>query len=113
MSFSTKATIQTVYINNDNVLRLSGLRKFNGEGFENAAQVTVTIRSKNGIVGGGDFPLAMNYVAGSNGDYLCVLYSTIEWELNEPYIAEISAVAEGIAASWEMRVTPRKRLISN
>jgi hypothetical protein len=113
MSYTTQGQTQTVFIRNDNVLRLSGLKKHNEDGYENAATVTVTIRSKTGNVGGENFPLAMSYVAGSNGDYLCVLYSTIEWELNEPYVAEITAQADGITSSWEMRLTARKRSISN
>lgn len=104
---------QTVYVKNDNLLRLTGLKKLNGIDYENAATVTVTVRNRNGVSPEGEnFPIAMTYVPESNGDYTCVLYNQINWELNEPYIAEISAVAGGITSLWEMRLVARRRPIT-
>ena len=113
MSYTAGQT-QTVYIRNDNLLRLVGLQNIDGESYQNAATVTVTIKDRAGVLlTGQDQPISLAYVADSNGEYSGLLYKELEWELNEPYIAEVKAVSGGLTAIWLMRLTARNRPITN
>ncbi len=62
--------VQIVFRANDNVIELDGLKNKVADTFLNSATVTVTIVDKGGVeVTGQTWPLAMDYVASSDGIY--------------------------------------------
>lgn len=69
---STSPTTGTLYLYNDNVIEVTGLRDSNAATgvYLNAATVTATIKTRSGTaVTGVTFPVTLDYVTDSNGDY--------------------------------------------
>lgn len=80
----------TVYISNDNVIKLSGLVDNTGA-YLNSATVVVTLIDGNNVeVVGATWPLTMYYVAASNGNYEATLASTLTLS-EENYTAIVDA----------------------
>lgn len=74
------AELETYYIDNDNLLRLSGLGDAANGIYLNGASVTVTIvdAATETEITGQTWPATMSYVNSSNGVYQC----TLEYDLN-------------------------------
>lgn len=84
----------TAFVANTNVLDLIGLKEEITEAFINDAAVEVTIKDGEGTnVGGETWPLAMDYVAPSDGDYRAFVSEDVELEANVKYVAYIDADA--------------------
>lgn len=63
---------------NDQCITLEGLTDKTDGSFVNDATATVTLK-KNGVdVSGESWPLAMPYLAASNGDYRAIIQSTVD-----------------------------------
>lgn len=92
--------IQLFVGNTMNVL-LSGLQ-FEGEaGYINDAVATVSIFNSNGTeVTGETWPLALDYVAASNGDYEAVLNEDLALVKNKTYTVEVIAEKDGNEGKW-------------
>lgn len=106
--------LMTAFVGNTNLLELIGLTDEVEEEFINDALVTVTVKTSAGVeVEGDEFPLTMEYVTASDGDYRCVLTSELELTAKAHYIAFIDANATTSAdervGHWEFPFTPLKR----
>lgn len=102
----------TVFVANANMLTLSGLKSVL-DGILNGATVEVTIRNLAGeeMTGPGwpPFPLAMEPVDDSEGDYRVVFDEDVPWEAGRSYEALIRA--EGGMGTWRLQFRPRIRRI--
>jgi hypothetical protein len=88
-------------IGNDNVVSLDGLRNGIDAAFINGAAVTATLTTLSGeAVVGQTFPAAMEYVPDSNGVYRLMLRSTLAMVNGHYYKLTISAIGNGLTASW-------------
>jgi hypothetical protein len=106
----TQGQTQTVFVGNDNLLKLTGLKKMAATVYDNEAVVTAVVTTRAGVnVTGQNMPVTLTYVEDSDGDYVGILYKEIEWELNEPYLAHVTAFSDGLTALWTIRLTARTR----
>jgi hypothetical protein len=71
--------VETYFIDNDNLIKLTGLQDAANNIYLNAASVTVTIvdATTESEISGQTWPTTMTYVSGSNGDY----QATLEFDL--------------------------------
>lgn len=68
----------TGYLDSDNVLTVSGLINTIDSSYQNTATVQCTLQDANGNdVSGETWPLTMNYVSSSDGDYRATLVDTL------------------------------------
>lgn len=100
-----------IYISNDNVITLVGLQNaLDTANYLNAAAVTVTLVDSDDVdVVGETWPLTMDYVAASDGNYRATLADTLTLSAGE-YVAQVNANAgAGLQGYWELPVTVQKR----
>ncbi len=81
----------TAFVANSNVLELTTLTSEVEDVPINDATVTVTIKKAGVAVAGISWPLTMDYVAASNGDYRAILSEGLDLENKGKYIAFIEA----------------------
>jgi hypothetical protein len=96
---------------NDNLLELVDLKDVVADTFVNAAAVTVTLVDKDGVeVAGTTWPLTMDYVASSDGQYRATLLDTLTLIPDDLYTAQIT-VNDGAdrQAHWEFLVRAETR----
>lgn len=91
------AEIETLFIDNDNLIKLSGLRDAANGIYLNGASVTVTLvdASTEAEVQGQTWPSTMEYVSSSNGDYQCTLEYDLVVSPQQLIIAKVVANAGG------------------
>lgn len=91
----------TLYVDNDNRIKLSGLVDADGA-YQNSATVTVTLLERDGTeVTGETWPLTMSYSSGSDGNYTAVLQDTLSVTSGQRLIARVSVSSGGLNAEWE------------
>lgn len=103
--------VQELYQGNDNIIKVTGLRDAESAAYLNGATVTVTLLDENDVeVGGETWPLAMNYVAASDGDYTAILTAALEVTVGQRITAriDVDAGAQGVAV-WEMPTLVKRR----
>jgi hypothetical protein len=103
---------EPLYIGNDHVVELRGLKDATTGAFLNAATCTVTlIDDQTGLnVAGETWPLAMAYVTASNGVYRATLADTLTLVDGQRYTARISANGgAGKQARWDTPCFARLR----
>jgi len=91
------------FVANTNLIELIGLKDAIQDTFINDAAVTVSIRQLNGKpVAGSSWPLTVDYVTGSDGDYRVVLTHSLNLIDNKHYkaIIGVNAGSERIGR-WE------------
>ena len=82
----------TAFVANTNNLLLTGLQSASNGAYLDNAVVTVTIvDAKKNPVSGASFPLTMNYIPGTNGNYSATLIHTLQLLPKHPYTAIINA----------------------
>ena len=87
----------SLYHNNDNLLKLEGLTDEETGLFINNATVTAVLKHRRGgEVDGQAWPLAMAYVAASNGNYTGVIDAGINVVIGNRLTAEITVAAPGL-----------------
>jgi hypothetical protein len=93
----------TTFVANTNVLDLIGLKNEIDDVFINSATVTVTIKDTAEVeVTGQVWPLAMSYVALSDGVYRAFVSETIDFVPKTKYIAYIDANGgANLVGHWE------------
>lgn len=107
----------TVFVGNTNLLELNGLKvEQPSEAFINDAIVQVTITK---VTADGEqlesvsWPLELEYVAGSDGDYRLALGHDLPFEAKKTYVAIIAADAGSSPFErygyWEFKFKPRTR----
>lgn len=88
------AKVHIIYKGSDNVIKVTGLYDPVAAAYKNAATVQVTLTDKAGTqVSGETWPLAMDYVSASNGNYTATLKDTLTLVANQRYTATITADA--------------------
>lgn len=100
-----------VFVANSNILDLTGLRSEVEEAFITDATVTVTIKDADGEeVAGETWPLAMDYLSGSDGDYTAVISEDVAFVAKTNYYAHIDADGgDGRVGHWEFKFKPLTR----
>jgi hypothetical protein len=101
----------TAFVGSTNVLELRGLKNAVDDEFIDDATVTVTVKDAAGTnVSGQGWPLTMDYVADSDGDYRAILENDIAFVARRTYFAHISANAgTNRIATWKFAFTPQTR----
>lgn len=96
------STTHIIYKGNDMVLELRGLASEVTGDYLNYATVAVTLKDASGVeVSGESWPLAMAYVASSNGKYRATLADTLSLTDRARYTATITADAgAGLKGEW-------------
>ncbi len=101
---------EALYISNDNLLRVSGLRDDSTGAYINTATVTVTLKDSGGSpVSGQAWPLTLAHVTGTNGRYQGTLEETLVLVADTEYTAEIDAVLVDLKAHWEFSLEAKVR----
>lgn len=105
------STIQILYLGNNSIVDVTGLRNENTGAYVTSATVSVTLLDKSGeLVSGGTWPLAMAYVPDSTGTYRATLPSSLALVEGGRYTARIVADAgQGLRAEWDMPCVGRIR----
>ncbi len=103
-------TTQIVYRSNDHLIKLTGLQDSSDDTFVNDATVTLTMKDINDVnVVGISWPLAMAYVAASNGDYEGTIDKALVITPETRYFAEVTIVSGTRDAFFELPVQAQKR----
>lgn len=102
----------TAFVANTNNLDLIGLRNAATGTYVNDADVKVTVKDKAGSeVSGETWPLTMDYVTGSQGDYRGVISHEAALAAGQWYTAEITANADGVSvAFWQYSFKAERRI---
>lgn len=109
-------TAQIAYVANTNNLKLSGLKSELEGSYLNGAAVTVTVKDADGNpLTGETWPLTMNYVSNSNGDYVADLVAELNLVAGQHYTAFIDADGSTDSPAverkghWEIALTAKTR----
>jgi hypothetical protein len=99
------------FIGNSNLLELKGVKARVDDTFINNATVTVQVEEIGGNPMDGEaWPLTMDYVLGSDGDYRVVLSHTLPFRHGYRYVAVIDADGgENRKGHWEFPFRPTVR----
>lgn len=105
---------QFAFINNDNLLTLSGLRSVaaNSMEYTNTASVTVTLvlSGQSAGIGGQVWPAGMTIVSSENGSWQTTLVDSLALTEGEYYQALLVANAgEGFKGAWKVPVKAVER----
>lgn len=105
------SNVTTLYVGNDTVLEVRGLKNETTGGFLNAATVTATVVDAEGNqVTGQSWPLTLAYVTGSDGIYRATLAYTVGLVSGARYTAQFTANSgAGLRASWSAPCLARHR----
>lgn len=105
----------TAFVANTNVLELIGLRSNINDTYINDATVTVTIKDADGVeVTGETWPLTMDYVAASNGNYRAILVDGLALVGKRKYVAYISADGgTDRIGYWRFEFKPQDRIVKD
>lgn len=105
------SNITILYVGNDNVLEVAGMRNELTGADMNTAIVTAQLKDSAGTdVAGETWPKTMVYVAGSKGTYRVTLPYTLAVAPGARYVATIVADAgPGLRAEWQIECVARTR----
>lgn len=104
---------EALYMQNDNLLQITGLQDAATGSYINDATVTVTLKDSADVeVTGQSWPTTLGYVASSNGDYQATLSDQLALIDKADYVAEITADGgSGLKGFWTLRVRARERAV--
>ena len=102
------------FVDNTNMLTLSGLTSEDEAAVINNATVTVTVKDESDTaVSGETWPVTMDYITDSQGNYRAMISSTVEFEVGGKYTAVIDVDASDTSiervAHWEFPFTAQVR----
>ena len=101
---------QIIFLKNDHIIELTGLKDASDDSFVNNATVTVTIKTLVGVdVSGISWPLTLVYTVASDGDYAVTLDKAIVLVAWDRYVAEVTVVAGSRDAFFELPVQAQPR----
>lgn len=103
------------YVGNTNNLELTGLKDDITNAYINDATVTVTVKDSGGLeLPGIAWPLTMDYVPASNGNYRTYLTHTLGLLSGKKYTAFVDADGSDSSTErfghWEFTFTANKRV---
>jgi hypothetical protein len=100
-----------LYLDNDNGLTLRGLHTKNPKTYVNDGTVGVTLRDSSGdALAGQSWPLAMSYVAGSDGDYVGTLEDTLVASVGDVGTVEIALAGSSLIGNIELEYVFAERV---
>jgi hypothetical protein len=96
----------TLYIGNDNVLELTGLKGFVADAYINDATVTATLYDESGTeVVGQTWPMTLVHASGTDGIYRGTIEYDVAVTTAQVYTAEVDVDAgSGLIGHFESRV---------
>lgn len=100
---------ESVYVGNDNILELRGLRDEITGVWVNNATVTITVTGAAGAVAGESWPKDMSYVIDSDGVYRTTLGAAAQIVDGGRYEAVIDVVVSGLHARWQTPLIGKAR----
>lgn len=105
------STIHILYIGNNSIVDVTGLRNENTGETVATATVSMTLLDQAGApVGGSNWPIPLVYVAESSGVYRATLPYTLALVEGGRYVARVVADAgDGLRAQWDMPCVGRVR----
>jgi hypothetical protein len=84
--------MDVLLIGNDQSIQISGLQDGITGNYITDAAVTATLKNPDGTpVAGQSWPLTLDYVATSNGNYLGIIEDSVSLIARRPYTVEITA----------------------
>lgn len=100
-----------VFIGNTNLLKLTGLKSNIDNSFINDASVAVTLLDSSGEeVSGQSWPITLDFVSGSSGDYRVTLSYNLPLVESSLYTAVVTADGgDGRQGRWELKFKARVR----
>lgn len=104
---------EVVYISNDNLITLSGLKDASeGGDYINNAIVEVTLLDSDGNeVAGQSWPATMSYVSGSDGIYEGILEDGLSLSVDDELTARVTVDAGSDSlAQWDVPAVARTRV---
>lgn len=105
------SNVTVLFVGNDTVLEVKGLKNEVTGAFLNAATVTATLVDAQGSeVGGQSWPVTLAYVTDSDGIYRGTLSYAMSLTATSRYTAQVTADGgAGLRASWDVPCTARTR----
>lgn len=106
------AEVETYFIDNNNLIKLTGLRDAANALYLNGASVSVTMldAATDAEITGQTWPLTMDYVASSSGTYQATLDYDLVVSPGQSLVAKVVANAgEGLRLSLRVPVTAKYR----
>jgi len=104
--------MRVVLTGSDNILRVDNLFDIINDKFENAATISVTIYDDADVVVAGiAWPIVLNYIPNSEGDYIGVLSDDAVFAIGSVYRAEIivdAGVGKKLVENHELVITDRQ-----
>ncbi|MDH5187343.1 MAG: hypothetical protein OEW37_00140 [Rhodospirillaceae bacterium] len=89
-------TALKIYVSNDNIITLVGLKDYVADTYINDSTVTVTVVDSSGTsISGETWPLSLPYVTASNGNYQGTLSDVLVLTADDSYTAQITADSGG------------------
>jgi len=102
--------MEIIWIANDNLLRLRGLKNTKTGAYENSATVTARVVNAAGAdVSGQSWPVTLTYVPSSNGDYDATLEDALVLTDETQYTVKVWAVASGLQGYWPLPLLAKDR----
>lgn len=99
-----------LYVGNANTVAILGLKNGLSGEFINDADANLTIKNMQGSdVGGAPWPIALNYVGDSDGEYRALLPDTLEISAGDYYQLIINAEGDGLKAVWSPYIQATNR----
>jgi hypothetical protein len=102
--------MQTLYLDNDNVIELTSLSNgMTGEALNTAAVGVTLLDAAGDPISGPTWPISMGYVPNSAGTYRGLLPSTTTLTHNSIVTALVAVSGDGLTGEWRttMRVIKR------
>ncbi len=95
---------KAIYLSNDHLLELRGLKNIATDAYIDDATVTaILVDEDDAQVSGQTWPLALSYVAGSDGIYRGTLTDSLSLTVDRVYTAQITVSGgSNLAAYWEI-----------
>ncbi len=93
-----------IYLNNDNLVTLTGLKDVAADAFVNNGTVQLTIKNSSDVdVSGITWPLTMDPESGDNGDYAVIVEQTAVFVDEADYVAVVVVSGSGVGdAEWQI-----------
>ena len=95
---------ETIYRLSDNIIEVTGVKNVATGAYLNSANVDVTLvdASSGAEVSGQTWPMALSYVAGSDGDYRGTITDAISIDEGQTLIAKVTVDGgAGLKRYWE------------
>jgi len=103
--------MNVLLVGNDHTVNISGVQDERSGAYLNNIDVKVWIKDRSGVnVAGETWPLTLDYVADSNGDYIGNIEDGVELIHGRTYVVEIRAEAPGdLIGFWHYKVMAQWR----